>query len=109
MPQHFRMSYSEQVQNYVEAKGWRNIQGEDPLTGGRVDAGTTVFADDLAELHLVSSAEDAVGMVQHHTDMMTATLRKLDMAQNVDKAEHVLHLCGVEASEATLHRVGLRS
>ena len=101
MPQHFRMAYSEGVHDYVDAKGWRNILGEDPLTGERVDAGTTVFADDLAELHTVSGADDAVGMIKHHTDLMTTKLAELDMAQNIDKAEHIVHMCGSGASDAT--------
>ena len=66
-----------------------SIIGEDPLTRKEVDRSVTVYADDVKEINLASTAEEAIGAIQTSTSILNQGLISLTLKQNDDKAANV--------------------
>ena len=77
----------------------------DPLTRKTLEVGTTVFADDVAETKLANELDELQKEIVDSNEIMEAALHKQGMAQNGDKAVHIVACMG-KGSPETLRKLG---
>ncbi len=66
----------------------------DPLTRKELNVSVTVYADDVKEINMASTAEEAIDTIQTSTDILNQGLVALTFKQNEDKAEHAPSFLG---------------
>ena len=71
----------------------------DPIGGDTIDASTTVFADDLAELNITPEVEDTANKGTTATTLLDRRLDLMEMGQNTSNAEHVVVYHGTKGRE----------
>ena len=97
MPTVFRRTYELELEDRMEDKKGdleSEVRAQDPVTKKMVNVSDTVFADDLKEINLVRSADEAVEAVARSGVLLDQKLEAMKMKQNVEKAEHVLMFLG---------------
>ena len=72
-----------------------------PGTGKEEQLHTTVFADDVAETHLIRTLDDFVEIHDRHNSTLDEILAEAKMAQNQSKAEQVPTYIGYGAAKLT--------
>ena len=97
MPDLFGETYEEKLQDWItwkELNTTGNIYAVDPITGERVEIGTTVYADDVNELAIARSAAETEDFERLSTQKLNAGLYVLKLGQNMMKAELSGHYMG---------------
>ena len=102
----FSAMYDPYVHEWVEWKQQRvrgrELDARDPYTGRVVSLGTTLYADDVAEINLTRDAEEMVERLTNTNEQLDWILGGLGMAQNRGKMEHVPYFKGIGATRITM-------
>ena len=97
MPEMFSAMYDPMVDEWIRWKvdSTKNVvRARDPMTKEVVEVGTTLYADDISELNLTWDAEEMEEVIENCTRELDEGLKRKGMAQNMDKAEHVVTFKG---------------
>jgi len=96
MPTLFRRTYEPVLAHWIHIKKERlpAIIGCDPLSQKELDLAVTVYADDVKEINMASTATEAIATICTSTEILNTDLANLTLKQNEGKAEHVLSFLG---------------
>ncbi len=96
MPVIFRRTYEPVLEKWIHLKKETlpSITGEDPVTQKLLDVAVTVYADDVKEINMASTAVEAIANINSSTAILNMNLVDLTLKQNNGKAEHVPSFLG---------------
>ena len=97
MPPQFRRTYEPLLAKWLAKKAEdlsSTVLGKDPMTGEEVDVSMTSYADDVKEINMVGSAQDALEKIARSTVLLDAEITEAGLKQNAGKAEHVAAFLG---------------
>jgi hypothetical protein len=96
MPTIFRRTYEPVLEQWSQRKKdtLPSIIGRDPLSQQELDVSITVYADDVKEINMASTADEAVATINKSTQILDSKLTELTLMQNQGKAEHVPSFLG---------------
>ena len=103
----FSGAYDPGLKEWIEAKGDGRADGlraRDPVSGGDVQLGHTVFADDVQETNVTRDPDELYEVVADSGARFDGVLSRGGMARNHDKEEHVVHMAG-RGAVARMRRV----
>ena len=115
MPDMFAGVYDPVVNDWIQLRNQAtqsSITAMDPLTGQVVDVSTTVYADDIKERNMTRNETHRQLVVNQSTQILDYFLDTMDMAQNLDKAEHIPNYMNpgcVNETRRSLRNSGQRS
>ena len=101
MPVEFGQTYEHMEKKVIKKnlKRGAGIISRDPLTSRKLEVGTTVFADDVAETKLANGLDELKEEILDSNTTMETALKKQGMAQNSDKAVHIVACMGQGSPE----------
>ena len=98
MPVQFRRAYEKRLAQWIQDKRedlTGGVLAVDPLTKITLDVSTTSYADDVKEINVASSAEEARDIIARSGALLDSNISPATLAQNMGKAEHVASFCGL--------------
>ena len=104
MPMEFRRTYEPRLKEWigVKARDTRsNVTAKDGVRGEEVSVSETVFADDVKELTMATTAREATEAIARSTVLVDEQMAPMGLRQNKGKAEHVATFLGPGQTKET--------
>jgi hypothetical protein len=93
MASEFGQVYEGQTEGWAGNKHGQ-ILANDPMTGEALHIGTTMYADDISDINIVTEAT-YVHIIEDRNKELDDILEEMEMMQNKDKEEHMVCMVGV--------------
>ena len=97
MPEQFRRAYEKSLAKWIDRKSNEldtSIQAIDPVSEVEVDVSVTSYADDVKEINMTTSAQDACHTIARSGVLLDQEIASSTIGQNTAKAEHVASFMG---------------